>query len=136
MTDSVIEKRHELNRIVQAVSRVYGVSPDQILGDSRREEVAYARRIAMWFARQNVKESYPALGRFFRRDHSTVLMAVRCVDEGAYAEDIRLVSHELEFPQSMPRRCCEDCRSNVATINRLRAELADCYAQMDLRRTA
>jgi chromosomal replication initiator protein len=44
--------------------------------------VAFARQVAMYLCRQRLKCSFPELGRAFgNRDHTTVMSAVRRVEE-------------------------------------------------------
>ncbi|QEL14525.1 DnaA/Hda family protein [Limnoglobus roseus] len=67
--------------IVAAVAASFGVSPKELLGTSRLKTVMLARQTAIYLARTASKLSLPAVGREFGRDHSTVLHAVRKVEE-------------------------------------------------------
>jgi chromosomal replication initiator protein len=67
-----------LQQIQDAACRHFGLSADEILSSSRAARVAWPRQVAMYLARELTGESLPAIGRHFgRRDHSTVLHAVR-----------------------------------------------------------
>lgn len=66
----------------------YGVSAQDILGDSRRREVTHARQLAMWVLRQRQlpsgepAHSYPEIARAVgRQDHTTALHACRKVEK-------------------------------------------------------
>lgn len=67
--------------IVTAVADAFGVSAKELLGPSRLKTVMLARQTAVYLARTVGKLSLPAVGRAFGRDHSTVLHAVRKVEE-------------------------------------------------------
>jgi chromosomal replication initiator protein len=63
---------------VQAeVARQFGLHVNDLRGNRRTQEVAYARQIAMYLARELTDMSLPQIGdRFGGRDHTTVLYAV------------------------------------------------------------
>jgi chromosomal replication initiator protein len=69
--------------IIERAAAGLGVTPDDVLGRSRRQEVAYARHLAMYLIRRRLDWSLPRIGRFLGRDHTTVLYALRQV--GAWA---------------------------------------------------
>lgn len=62
--------------VVRAVSEAVGVDVEDIMGEGRSFSVARARRLSMAVARWTTGWSYPELGRFFSRDHSSVIVAV------------------------------------------------------------
>lgn len=63
-----------LNDILGAVARHYDISEEELLGRSRRKEVAMARQMVMYLARQETNTSLPKIGESLGgRDHSTVL---------------------------------------------------------------
>lgn len=68
-----------MDAIQRAVAAAYGVTIIDILSP-RRGRALEARKVAMWLSRRIIGCSYPALGRAFDRDHSTVLRGVREVD--------------------------------------------------------
>ena len=66
--------------IQDAVCAVLGLSRDELLSPSRSARVTRARHLAMYLARDLSGQSLAQIARAFRRDHSTVLHAVRRVD--------------------------------------------------------
>jgi chromosomal replication initiator protein len=67
-----------IRQIQSAVARHYGVSLSELKADTRRQQVAQARGLAMYLTRQLAGLSYSHIGRQFgRRDHTTVLHACR-----------------------------------------------------------
>lgn len=67
-----------VERIMQVVSGYFDLRPSELKGKSRQRQVARARQIAMYLARQHTECSLPEIGRAFGgRDHTTVLTSVR-----------------------------------------------------------
>lgn len=58
----------------------FHVSHDELLIPSRRRPIVFARQTACWVIRKRTPLSFPAIGRVFRQDHTTVMNAVRTVD--------------------------------------------------------
>jgi chromosomal replication initiator protein len=77
-------------RIKEEVCRYYGIQLSEMLSDRRAREVSRPRQLAMYLSKQLTQKSYPAIGREFRRDHTTVMYAVRHVEE-LKCEDYRVV---------------------------------------------
>ena len=74
-----------VERIQDAAAAAFGLSRDRLVARDRTPQVALARQIAMYLARELTAESLPAIGeRFGGRNHATVLHAYRRV-----AEEIR-----------------------------------------------
>lgn len=87
--------KHELARqpkptarqIAAEIAQRNGLTVDDLKGPSRRREVAWARQEAMAAVYAQCNVSLPWVGRFFGgRDHTTVLHAIRRVEERARAE--------------------------------------------------
>ena len=60
-------------RVVERVSKKYGVSSDDIYGRKRTKHIALARSIAIHIIREVTDMSYPAIGKIFDRDYSTII---------------------------------------------------------------
>lgn len=72
---------HPIPRVIEVTARHYALSVDALIGPDRHLSVAFARHVAMFIARMHTRASYPELGRSFgRRDHSTVMSAVRKIE--------------------------------------------------------
>src|SRR5258708_7752870 len=65
--------------IVSAVAEATHIAPAEIRGRSRRQRIAYARQLAMYLMRQITRASYPLIGAFFGRNHSTVIYACESI---------------------------------------------------------
>ena len=80
-------------QVRDAVAEIFGVTPLEVIGHSRRRDLVDVRRTAMWVVRQCFPGlSYPMIGRLFgARDHSTVIHGVRKIEcrrerDAAFAE--------------------------------------------------
>lgn len=71
-----------IQAIKEEVARYFRVDLAELDGPSRRKEVAFARQIAIYLARELTDTSFPALGRAFGgRDHTTAMHAYQKVQE-------------------------------------------------------
>ena len=69
--------------VVDATATQFGLSAAELLARDRRPQVAHARKVAMYLARELTDQSLPEIGRGFGgRDHSTVHSAVRSIGDG------------------------------------------------------
>jgi chromosomal replication initiator protein len=74
----------DVTQIQDAVASRLGVPIEKILSPSRTAPVARARQLAMYLARELTDLSLPAIARAFnRRDHTTVIHAIRKVERSA-----------------------------------------------------
>jgi len=79
------------SRIVNIVTGLTGISLEQMRSKSKKREIVIARHNAMYFIRKKYpKYSTIKIGKFFNRDHATVLNAIQNVN---YNHDKEL--HEL-----------------------------------------
>lgn len=66
--------------VLTAVCETFGVSEEDLLSRRNDKRLAWARRLAMYLAREETHASYPTLGREFGgRNHTTVMTAHRNV---------------------------------------------------------
>lgn len=63
--------------IESAVAAFFGVTPADIHSSSRMHTVSLARMTAMFLARRRTRMSFPEIGRFCGKNHSTVVLAVQ-----------------------------------------------------------
>jgi chromosomal replication initiator protein len=85
----------DARQIQEAVAARLGVTLEALLSPSRAAPVAQARQLAMYLTRELTDLSLPAIAEVFnRRDHTTVMHAIRKVDRRAL-EDAAL-SRTLE----------------------------------------
>jgi len=74
--------RIKIEDILKVISRHFNVGRNDLLSPRRAREVVIPRQIGMYLAKKLTARSLPEIGRRFGgRDHSTVLHAVRKIDE-------------------------------------------------------
>ncbi len=70
-----------VDKILDKVSKKYGVTVDEIKGRKRTKEIAMARHVAIYIARKITDMSLPVIGKFFdNRDHTTVLSSIDTIE--------------------------------------------------------
>ncbi|HFC76802.1 MAG TPA: chromosomal replication initiator protein DnaA [Candidatus Moranbacteria bacterium] len=67
--------------IVQTITTFFEISKDDLLGISRKKNIALPRQITMYLFKKELKMSYPEIGSFFKRDHTTALYAFNKIAE-------------------------------------------------------
>jgi chromosomal replication initiator protein len=70
-----------IDQICDLVSRHYAFSISDLKGKSRQQPITMARQVAMSLCRGSLTLSLPEIGRFFNRDHSTVLVSIRKIEK-------------------------------------------------------
>ena len=79
----------------------FGLKQADLISPGRARVLARPRQAAMWLAKQLTTRSLPDIGRRFGgRDHTTVLHAVRRIDElraadAQLARDLEILKHKL-----------------------------------------
>jgi chromosomal replication initiator protein len=89
-------KRIRIEEIQRIVARHYNVSKQDLLSNRRTRTIVKPRQVAMYLAKMMTPRSLPEIGRRFGgRDHTTVLHAVRKIEDlvGADAK----LAQELEL---------------------------------------
>ena len=78
--------------IIQVVTHYYQFSYGKIVGKYRGPNAVVARHIAMYLVRQKTKLSLLKIGKLFKRHHTSIIHAIRNVEEQAdhpYDESVR-----------------------------------------------
>jgi chromosomal replication initiator protein len=95
-------KRIKIEEIQRIVARQYNVSRADLLSSRRTANVVRPRQVAMYLAKTLTLRSLPEIGRRFGgRDHTTVLHAVRKIEnlvnnDTALAEEIEMLKRQLQ----------------------------------------
>ena len=95
-------KRVRIEDIQRVVARQYNVSRADLLSSRRTANVVRPRQVAMYLAKILTLRSLPEIGRRFGgRDHTTVLHAVRKIEnlagsDSALAEEIESLKRQLQ----------------------------------------
>lgn len=82
-------------RLIQSlVAGHYGTTRSKLIGDQRLAALVFARHVAMWLSLEMLNgATLPAVGRAFRRDHTTVLHGRNRIrkliaDDPAFAQEV------------------------------------------------
>ncbi len=66
-------------KIIHAVSHLYGLRTTELLGKSQSQECSIPRQIAMYLCRKELHMPFLKIGQLFFRDHSTVMTSIKHV---------------------------------------------------------
>jgi len=94
-------KRIKIDDILRVVTKHFGVNRSDLLSSRRNRSIVRPRQIGMYLAKSLTARSLPEIGRRFGgRDHTTVLHAIRKVDEliesdTALREDVEILKRLL-----------------------------------------
>jgi chromosomal replication initiator protein len=98
----VSERKLTIDEIMKVTCEHYSLRMSDMTSARRSRTVARPRQMAMYLAKKLTPRSYPEIGRKFGgRDHTTVLYAVRKIEElmiadDQIAEDAQLLQRKLE----------------------------------------
>ena len=96
------DRKVTIDEIIRKVADHYNLRMTDILSPRRARSVARPRQVAMFLAKTLTTKSLPEIGRRFGgRDHTTVIHAVRRIEElrardNQIAEDVELLRRMLE----------------------------------------
>ena len=96
------DRRVTIEEIQKRVASHFNIRTSDMHSARRARSVARPRQVAMYLAKQLTARSLPEIGRKFGgRDHTTVMHAVKKVDElrehdASFAEDVELLRRMLE----------------------------------------
>jgi len=96
------DRRVTIEEIQKKVAAHFNIRTSDMHSARRARSVARPRQVAMYLAKQLTSRSLPEIGRKFGgRDHTTVMHAVKKVDElrerdASFAEDVELLRRTLE----------------------------------------
>ncbi len=76
-------------QIKKMICSHFKVTEEELLSKSRKKSIALPRQFGMYLARKHTEESLENIGRQFRRDHATVLYAVKKISREADASTKR-----------------------------------------------
>ena len=90
-----------MGTIQNQVCKAFGIKRKEILSRSRKQQIALARQVAMYLARNYTDLTLQTIARSFNRKHGTVLYAVGQIDQamrrkGHLHRQITLLQEQLE----------------------------------------
>ena len=80
--DAEVAMKKAVDDILRTVSKHYGVNRGDLLSGRRNRSIVRPRQIGMYLAKLLTSRSLPEIGRRFgNRDHTTVLHAIRKIEQ-------------------------------------------------------
>jgi len=90
-----------VKKIIQAVAEFYDLKEKEIISSSRKKEIVKPRQIAMYLLREELKSSFPFIGRKFGgKDHTTAIYAFEKISKElekseSLTEEINLIKQRI-----------------------------------------
>ncbi len=87
--------------VSELVCSKFGVSFDELRSRSRKRVIAFPRQVAMYLCRKHTEDTLADIGKIFKRDHSTVMHAVKVVSDlnrrdTTVSSQLKILSDKLE----------------------------------------
>ncbi len=83
--------------VVQEVATAFAVPVAQIMGRQRLRQLVQPRHVAMYLVRKHTGASFPEMGRYFKRDHTTIHHAYAKIDGELMTDsELRQIVHIIE----------------------------------------
>lgn len=67
--------------ILEETASFYNIEADKILGNTKTKDIILPRQIAMYLIRDLTELSFPEIGRFMGRDHTTVMHSIKKIEK-------------------------------------------------------
>lgn len=83
--------------ITKEVALSFGVTLKDLQSKGQTKQIAIPRKVAMYFCRKTLRMPYQAIGKFFEKDHSTVMSSVKWVEERVLKKDPSLLKLAEKF---------------------------------------
>jgi len=94
------KQRVSVENILKSIATVFQVRVTDLKGTSRTKEIALARQVAMYLAKEMISESLIMIGASFGKTHSTILHACKTIE------------NKLKNDESLKRQIAL-CRRNI-----------------------
>ncbi|MFZ5559319.1 MAG: chromosomal replication initiator protein DnaA [Patescibacteria group bacterium] len=90
------QKRTNYKKIIETVADFYDININDLVNRSRKKEIVKPRQVVMYLMREELKNSYPAIGdKLGDRDHTTVIYA--CEKIGKELENDENLEQEINL---------------------------------------
>jgi len=80
--NSKIESAITKKDIINSVLNFFEITKEDLMSKSRKKKVSLPRQITMFLFKKELKMSYPEIGEYFQRDHTTALHAFNKIKNG------------------------------------------------------
>jgi len=95
------KQRVSVENILKSVATVFQVRVNDLKGTSRTKEIAMARQVAMYLAKELINDSLMMIGSSFGKTHSTILHACKTIENKVKKDEslrrqIALCRHNID----------------------------------------
>lgn len=103
LVQSLPQKKITVDSIIQSVAQAFEVRVSDLRGESRQKEIAIARQVAMYLAKETIEDSLAKIASSFGgKTHSTLLHAWKKITERMQSDEtlrrqIQMVQRNLEI---------------------------------------
>lgn len=102
-TIGTVQKRDAVSVpvILRTISEYFNITEEELLGKSREKRLVYPRQLSMYLLREEMRSSYPSIGKELGgRDHTTAMHACQKIEKlskenEAITNDINLIKKKL-----------------------------------------
>jgi chromosomal replication initiator protein len=92
------------DKVIKETAVYFGITPQDLTGESQIREFAKPRQIAMFLCRKLLNIPYQGIGRLFQRDHSTVMSSVKQIETAIEKNPSPLSDHLAGILKKLGRR--------------------------------
>jgi chromosomal replication initiator protein len=92
------EKRLALtpDKVMQVVSNLFLIKPEDIIGRSQTQECVLPRQIAMYICRTQLSMPFMKIAQYFSKDHSTVMTSVKIIQSRLEEKEVASYLYEIQ----------------------------------------
>ncbi len=81
--------------IIRNVGQIMGISVEELLSSSRKLKVNEAREMAIYIIRTFCHSSFPTIGRYFNRNHNTIIMSYKKMQEKLLKDQELITNYKI-----------------------------------------
>ena len=79
LTGGVVPVQVIVDKVFSAVYTKYGITKEDLLGQKRNKDIAFARHVSIYLIKNVTEMSYPGIGKVFNRDHTTMISSCELI---------------------------------------------------------
>jgi chromosomal replication initiator protein len=119
-------------RVLEAVASHFKIEGYRLIGGRKTKKFLVPRWIVMCFLKEKLEWSYPEIGKFLKRDHTSVMHGVKRAlalkrEDPKIAEAFTAIEDALGRPGEPNTPPPESFRAKVDTITQLVARILESY---------
>jgi chromosomal replication initiator protein len=81
--------------VLETITTFFEIKKEDLLSKSRKKKIALPRQITMFLFKKELKMSYPEIGEYFKRDHTTALHAFKKIEKDI--ENNQKTKEDIEY---------------------------------------